>query len=138
MTEQEQANLRTLATELGDDVTLIKDVVRDYKDGGIKNVLAKDGMRIALEAREDFAAFRTALPTIKSGWKTSEFWLIILFSLGNVVFLAWKGTPIPTEVNVALGAVVAAYTVMRGFAKKTPPPANVIATVPAATPPAGT
>lgn len=117
MDSKDQAALNNLATELGNDLPLIKRIIADYKEGGLKNVAAKDLGEVIKEGRADFLAVTAALPVIKSGWRTTEFWLVAIFAFGNIAFTAWKGTALPLEVNIAVGAVIAAYTAMRSIAK---------------------
>jgi hypothetical protein len=112
----DQTKLQTLGSEVADDIELGKRLAKAYREGGKGAALAllPDVIR---EAQEDFSAVTSALPVIKAGWRTTEFWLVTLFIVANLVFVAWKGVAIPTEVNVAIGAVLAAYVAVRGLIK---------------------
>jgi len=55
---------------------------------------------------------------MKSGYKTSEFWLT---ALGSILTLANQsgliGVPLPTEAVMSLAGMIAAYIGSRGYVK---------------------
>ena len=62
----------------------------------------------------------TELPAIKSGWRTSEFWLIILLGIANGLMFWKTGQPINVETNATLGGLILAYTGSRTLVKNAP------------------
>lgn len=118
MNDQEQKQVTNLAQELGDDVNLVKQMIADYKAGGIKQVIANDSAALVREAQEDYAAIRQAMPALKAGYKTTEFWLIAGVIAGNVLYTSITGKVLPLDVNAIGAAMVTVYTVVRGAIKK--------------------
>jgi hypothetical protein len=116
MNTADQDKLQTLGNEIADDIELGKRVVAAYRQGGKGAVLALLP-EVIREAQEDFSAVTAAAPIIKAGWRTTEFWLVAIFIVANLALSAWKGVSVPTEVNVAVGAVIAAYVAVRGIVK---------------------
>ena len=116
MNTSDQTKLQTLGHELADDIELGKRIVAAYRTGGNGAALALLP-EVIREAQEDFAAASEAAPIIKSGWRTTEFWLVAVFIVANLGFTAWKGVAIPSEVNTAIGAVLAAYVATRAVVK---------------------
>lgn len=116
MNETDQTKLQTLGRELADDIELGRRIVAAYRTGGKVAALALLP-EVIREAQEDFTAASDAAPIIKSGWRTTEFWLVAVFIVANLGFTAWRGVAIPTEVNAAIGAVLAAYVAVRGVVK---------------------
>ncbi|HWN97389.1 MAG TPA: hypothetical protein VNT99_20325 [Methylomirabilota bacterium] len=126
MDTNEQAKLQSLASELGDDVAVIKEFMADYKRAGLKAALAENSADLIREAQEDFAAVTSALPVIKAGWKTTEFWLIAAVILANAAYFAATEKVLPFDLNAVFASLVGVYAIVRGFMKK---PAVVVAPV---------
>jgi hypothetical protein len=136
MTPEEQAKLQKLANEVGDDAALLKQVIAHYKAGGFKAV-AQDVPAIVIEARKDYAALSDALPVVKAGYKTTEFWLVVLVMLGNGIYFGVTGKTLPFDLNATLASMVGIYTVVRGLMKKPAAPAAPAEVAPVALPTAG-
>jgi len=119
---EDQNKLQLLAKELGDDLPLMKKIIADYKAGGIKN-LAQDLPGIVQEVQEDIGAITAAVPAIKAGYKTTEFWLVLAVLLGNAGYLSFTGKVLPFDLNATLAALVSLYTLVRAAAKKPTAPA---------------
>lgn len=100
-------------------VPLVKQVVADIKAGGLASAL-KDLPAVTAEAEALYADVKAALPAIKAGYKTTEFWLVVAFA-GTIAGFAAAGRPMPVDVDAILGAVIAVYTVVRALIKKAPP-----------------
>jgi hypothetical protein len=118
----ENQNTQTLISEIADDVTLGKKLVAAYKTGGKSAVLALLPEVVA-EGQQDIAAVEAALPEIKVGYKTTEFWLMVALFAGNAVYLQMTGRALPLDVNVTLAALTGIYTVIRGLIKSKSAPA---------------
>ena len=122
LSPEEQARLKILANETGDDLPLIKEIIKDYKEGGFKKAFSENSAALVREAQEDFAAVTGALPVIKAGWKTTEFWLIMLVILGNGIYTAATGGKVlPFDLNATVAGLIGIYAVVRALVKKTPP-----------------
>jgi hypothetical protein len=113
-----QAALAPLLKDAGAAVPIVKQVIADVKAGGIAAAL-KDLPAVTAEAEALYADVKLALPTIKAGYKTTEFWLVVGF-LGTITGFAAAGHPLPVEADAILGAVIAVYTAVRALVKKAP------------------
>ena len=111
MTDTERQAMEKLAAEASDDVKLGLKIAQAYKTGGKAAALALLPEVVA-EVKEDMAAVKSALPVVKEGYKTTEFWL----TLAVLAINAYK--PLPLEVNSVIGSLVAVYAVIRGLVKK--------------------
>lgn len=122
------AAVTAAASDVVTAAVLGKDVVAAYKTGGMSAVSALLARAVA-EVEKDYTDISKALPSIKAGFKTSEFWLIVGATLGNGLYLAFTGKALPIDLNIVLGAVIAVYTAARAMTKST---ATTAATVAAA------
>jgi hypothetical protein len=120
MADTQNPNTQTLIADLADDVTLGKQLVAAYKTGGKSAVLALLP-NIASEAEKEFADVEAALPEIKAGYKTTEFWLMVALFAGNAVYLKLSGHALPLDVNATLATLTGIYTVVRGVMKSQTP-----------------
>lgn len=111
--------LQNVADDLSADVKLVRDAITAYKTGGKTALIQTLSGAIPLVEKE-YADVQAALPTIKAGYKTTEFWLIVGTMLINGGYLAATGKAVPLDVNALLGALVGVYTVVRGLVKGTP------------------
>ena len=117
MTTEEQKTINTALTELGDDLPLIRKAVAAIKAKDKAALLAL-APELIKEAKEDFEAVRTAIPLAKAGFKTTEFWVLVVFGAVNIWYLNKTGNPIPLEVNAVIGVVASVYTIVRALTKK--------------------
>lgn len=110
-------NTQKLVNELLDDKAVVEAAIAAYKKDGVKG-LAAVLPQVATEVQEDIAAAQAALPEIKAGYKTTEFWLTVSVVAANGVYALLTGKPLPVETNVILGVVTTVYTIVRGLLKK--------------------
>lgn len=91
-------------------------VAKAIKTQGVLGVAAM-APRIASTIEKDIADVQAALPVIKAGYTTTEFWL----SLAGLVFVTiWPlvtKSPMPLDVTVVVGAIISVYTAIRGLVK---------------------
>ncbi len=118
---------QALAQDVVDDVLLTKQLLAAFKAGGSKAALGLAPMAVAA-LEKDYQDVKAALPEIKAGYKTTEFWLVIAAILGNGLYLALAGKALPIDLNVVLGGIIAVYTTARALIKH---PAAVAAAAPA-------
>jgi hypothetical protein len=59
--------------------------------------------------------------SMKAGWKTSEFWLVLLSQLGPVVMMLWGLIPANIMVQIMLvgGALTGIFAALRTYVKTT-------------------
>jgi hypothetical protein len=57
-----------------------------------------------------------AIPFIKAGWKTSEFWVMVCY-FGLNVYCVYKGINIPVGDDASVGAAVLSYVAGRHYIK---------------------
>jgi len=111
------ADLKPLAQDVQDDIALIVSVVKAYKSGGAAGLTQQAPAAVAA-VEKDFGDFQTALPAIKAGFKTTEFWLIVAFLMGNGAYIALTGKTLPIDVDAVLAAVLSVYASLRHLAKQ--------------------
>lgn len=118
MNEQTQIDpsVKPLAGDVVADAALVIKAVKAYKAGGKTALLDLMPEATAL-IHQEIADVQAALPAIKAGYKTSEFWLStgVALAIGG---LELAGHPLPISADAALTAVALVYTTVRGFAKK--------------------
>lgn len=107
---------KNLAAELLDDVEIVKQGIAAYKRGGVPALLAVlPGA--AEELRQDIEATLRAVPEIRAGYKTTEFWLTAGLMLGNGIYTAATGKVLPFDLNATLTALVGVYALARAVIK---------------------
>lgn len=121
----QQQQIEQLTKDVGDIGTLIKQLAADRAKGGTA-ALAKDIPQVMAEGQKVFADVKAALPTIKAGYKTTEFWLVAGAGL-VIVGADLAGHPLSVTTDSLLGALTGVYAVVRGFTK-----AGAAASAPAA------
>jgi hypothetical protein len=127
MNDQETAQIKTAVGDVGNLVNRGKQAVEDYKKGGA-SALVQDVTAAIPDAQKAFRDITAALPIIKEGYKTTEFWLVVGFLLVNCVLIAINH-PLPFNVDALIAGVLSVYALLRTAHKST-----VVAAAPAATP----
>lgn len=112
--------VQTLAQDIVSAAALGKVLVADYKLNGTKGLLAHLPDVVAA-VEKDFQDARAALPAIKAGYKTTEFWLVVAVVIGNGIYTVITGKVLPVNLNVVLGGLVAVYATARALIKKQTP-----------------
>lgn len=106
-----------LVSEVGGDVSLVKAALAAYKSGGVKALAAALSADVP-EAERLYQQVQAALPEIKAGYKTTEFWLTVGVLSANGIYAAVTGHALPLDTNVVLVALTSLYTVVRSIVKK--------------------
>jgi hypothetical protein len=102
--------VKTVAQDLVDDAALVHAIVAAVKKSGAPG--------LAPLAPGLIADVKAALPAVKAGYKTTEFWLTGGVVLGNGLYTLFTGHVLPIDLNVVLGGLVAIYTTARALVKK--------------------
>lgn len=99
-----------------DAVAIGKAVADAIKAGGLQNA-APLIPKVVGAVQKDVADVTAALPMIKAGYKTSEFWIVVgaLVLVGVVPLVT--GKPAPMDSVTVIGAISAVYAVVRGLTK---------------------
>ena len=111
-----------------------QEIYAAYRTKGAQGALSAALTHIA-DATATFHDFTAALPAIKSGYKTSEFWLTIGYAVGAQVITLLNPHLSPTVVNileVSSAVLPVVYTLSRALVK-----INTHATAPAVAPAVG-
>lgn len=111
------AELQTLADAIGHDVSDVKTAIEASKTGG-KAAFIAALPNLVIDAKATYEDVKAALPQIKAGYQTTEFWLTAGLCVGNAVYAGVTGKVLPFDLNVVLGGVIAVYTAIRGLVKK--------------------
>lgn len=106
-----------LIAEIADDLPVIRKAIQAYKTDGAKG-LAAVMPEVAAELREDVAAVQAALPEIKAGYKTTEFWLVVGVGAAATAYTAFSGKDLPVATTALVGSLSAVYVVIRSFIKR--------------------
>lgn len=115
--EQIQTALQPFLADLAKGVPVVEKVIADVKSGGVAGAL-KDLPAVEEEAQAIFTDVKAALPTIKAGIATTEFW-VVAGVLGSIVGLSAAGHPLPINTDAVIGVVAGIYTAARSLVKKT-------------------
>jgi hypothetical protein len=116
------ADLKPLAEDIQHAVSVAVAAVKAYKEQGATGI-AKQAPQIIAEVEKDFEDAAKAAPAIKAGVKTTEFWLIAGFLVGNAAYIGLIGKTLPVDIDAVLGTVLSIYAALRHVAK-TNAPAN--------------
>lgn len=111
MNQTEQNQIREVVDDGAKLVQHGKEAVAAFRKEGVAGAIREASEAIP-DVQETIRDVTAALPTIKAGYKSTEFWLVLVFFIGNGV-LAAMGKPLPFEVNAVLGSVLAVYAVVR-------------------------
>lgn len=116
MGPNESNKLSDAVEEIANDIPLIARLLAAYQSGGKAEALKL--LPAAVDTvQADLVAVGEALPTIKAGYKTTEFWLVVL-ALALVAGLTAAGKPVNVEAASLIGALTAIYSIVRGLVKK--------------------
>lgn len=108
--------IQALEQDALDTASEIMAVYKAYKSGGLKGVIGESG-NIRTAVTKDIVDTKAALPVIKDGLKTSEFWLSSA-ACAALLLMTYKGFTIPPAISATIGGVVSLYAMFRTGAKK--------------------
>jgi hypothetical protein len=111
-----QTELAKLAVDAQADYELVKKAIPLIKAKDWSG-LASLGTQNAAVLEAQYKDVKAALPDIKTGYQTTEFWLVVGVVALNAGYTAVTGKALPVDSNVVLGGVVAIYTAVRGLVK---------------------
>lgn len=97
-------------------------IVQAFKTQGMAGAAAQLPVAVGV-VEKDIADETAAIPVVKAGLKTSEFWISALSAGAITVLGAYTKLPPATLITIssALGAIAAVYTVVRGMVKSSTP-----------------
>ncbi len=107
--------IKPVVTDIANDVTIALKLLNDYKTKG-KSALIEDAPQVIQSVKQTVTDVEAALPTIKAGYKTTEFWLIILFFGWNAYVVA-TGKPLPIVDDITVGTLITTYMSFRHIQK---------------------
>ena len=110
------SDLKPLAEDIQHAVSVAVAAVKAYKPAGA-GAIAKQAPQIVAEVEKDYEDAAKAAPAIKAGVKTTEFWLIAVFLVGNAAYVGLTGKTLPVDVDAVLGTVLSIYAALRHVAK---------------------
>jgi hypothetical protein len=118
-TTTQPSDLKPLANDLQADIQLAMQVVKAMKAQGAVAGITANAAPIIAAVQQDIKDVEAALPAVKAGYKTTEFWMIAAFLGGNAVYVALTGKTLPIDFDAVTGTLIAIYTAFRNQAKKT-------------------
>lgn len=111
-------DLKPLANDLQADIQLAVQVVKAMKAQGAVAGITANAAPIIAAVQQDIKDVEAALPAVKAGYKTTEFWMIAAFLGGNATYVALTGKTLPIDFDAVSATVIAIYTAFRSQAKK--------------------
>ena len=114
--QDDQSALTPVMQDIADTMKLVKQVITDIQAQGATKAIAADSPQMLAAVTRGYADGKTAWPTIKAGYKTTEFWLVAGLLLANAILLAC-GKTIPVSTDAVIGSVVSVYAVIRSLVK---------------------
>ena len=111
------SDLQPLAADVQELATVITAAIAAYKTKGTTG-LTDLAPRIVDDVKKDYQDVAAAMPVIKAGYKTTEFWLIAALLAGNGVYAGITGKVLPIDVNATIASLLGIYTVCRQILKK--------------------
>ena len=112
MNDTDKAVLQTAENEIADDVKLVVEAVKLIRAKDKAGLVAL-APKIFTEVKEDIAAIKPAIPVIKAGYKTTEFWLISVLFAANAYVFQTTGKVLPFDINATFASLLAVYTPVR-------------------------
>lgn len=115
-----QAQIQSATQPLIDDAVQaaheINALLAAYKAGGTSAV-AKLLPALAPQVEKVYTDVKTVIPDIKVGYKTTEFWIVVVveFAIGVYTYL---GKIPPVDGSATMAALAGIYAVVRGLLKK--------------------
>ena len=113
----DNAAIKTVAQDLVDDAILAEAIIAAVKKSGVAGLVPLAPSLIAV-GKKEYLDVKAAMPSIKAGYKTTEFWLTGGLVVGNGLYTLFTGHVLPVDLNVVLGGLVAIYTTARALMKK--------------------
>ena len=114
--EQLQAATQPLVNDAIQAEKEITALIAAYKAGGAGGVAALLPA-LAPEVETIYADVKTAIPVIKAGFQTSEFWIVLGVELAIGIYTLMGKVP-PLDGASVMGALAGIYAVIRGLIKK--------------------
>lgn len=109
-------NTEALFADLVAQVGLVKKAIAAEKSGGLP-ALAPLVPEAAAAIKTDIAAVQAAIPEIKAGAKSSEFWAAVGASVLGFGYFAVTGKDVPVNLSAVTGGLVAVYIAARTMLK---------------------
>lgn len=113
----------TVTQDAVDAAVFGKKALAAYKASGVSGLSALLGEAVTI-IEKDYTDVKAALPSIKAGYKTTEFWLVVAVGLGSGIYTVFTGNALP---SVVASAVVAVYVAARALTKSATPAVVTVA-----------
>jgi hypothetical protein len=97
------------------DIALSKEVITMLKAKDYVGIV-KLGLQNKAFIEDEVKEVSALVPLIKAGYKTTEFWLIVVY-FGFNIFCILKGIALPIGDDSILGGLVATYSASRHYIK---------------------
>lgn len=131
MTDQDKALITQLMNDSSATVPDVKDLIAAIKAKNRDQLLAV-APKILADAKREYSDVVSALPVIKTGYQTTEFWVVV--GSGVVVAVCQlTGHPLNFDVAGAMAGLAGIYVAIRGMVKK-PAPVTVVQAAPSVAP----
>lgn len=127
---QTDTTIQGLSTDVVQAITDVKKLIAAYEQGKLAAVGAALPSIIP-DIERDYEDVKAALPTIKTGYATTEFWITLVVD-GIITYLTAAGKVPPMDGAATIAALTAVYTVVRGHIKNNTPTVTTVAAKPVA------
>lgn len=107
--------IKPVADDIAQAEKEVAAIIAAYKSNGASGVAALLPA-LAPELQKDYADIKAAIPTIKAGYKTTEFWIVVAVCLGMSIMTMFGKVPTVDGATI-VGALTGIYTMVRGLTK---------------------
>lgn len=105
-----------MINDLKSQIALVEKTVADAKAKGIQGIVDNSPALIAA-ATQDIADIQAAIPEIKAGLKTTEFWVPVAAALAGIIYFGVSGKDLPVNLTAGIAAVLGIYIAARTMLK---------------------
>lgn len=117
LTSEQEASLRAVAALYPENAALVHEFIEKAKTEGVVKAAIEEASEIVRVVEDDVKAISAAMPALKSGWKSSETWLIILVPIVGLAYKKLTGEDIPVSLEAVFGGLAGIYMVARTLLK---------------------
>jgi hypothetical protein len=108
--------LAALAADAQVDIEIVRNLISAYRQRDTNKVLSLLESTVPI-VKKEIADVEASISTIKAGYKTTEFWLIVGMIAINCGVVKMTGHSLDSGTNITLSILTAIYTVVRQITK---------------------
>lgn len=122
-TNTPSTSVSTVATEqtlkdIYSSIQFAMDEIKKIKTGGVQQAMVDMPAAVAVVSK-DIADVKAAVPEIKAGLKSTEFWAPVAATAIGIVYYGVTGKDIPVDLTALAASVIGIYIAARTLLKST-------------------